>query len=231
MSTRKGGVTKGAPKHQNKTAYKHNRASKKTLHILSLPINGLCKSCRDVLEWRKKFRKYKPLTTPKKCVSCEQRAIREAYHVICDDCCRRDNVCSKCLKPRALVEDGGLTHAERQRLEEEERHHIQSLRERERRSYLRNKERGDKNDDNDSDSDSDAESDHEVAPGQRHAAASSDDEDDDEDDYSTEPGTDDEDDDEHHDDSDDESDEGGEGDEEEEIPLPLTNIANISLSN
>ena len=31
-----------------------------------MPINGLCPACEEQIEWRKKYRKYKPLTVPKK---------------------------------------------------------------------------------------------------------------------------------------------------------------------
>lgn len=54
------------PKHQNSVAFKHNKGSKKTAKILSLPNQGLCKRCWDKIEWRKKYRKYKPLKAPTK---------------------------------------------------------------------------------------------------------------------------------------------------------------------
>lgn len=71
MSSQRGNVKKGAPKHQNAFAFKHNPKSKKTERILSLPIRGLCEKCRKQIEWRKKYRKYKPLTQPATwCVAC-----------------------------------------------------------------------------------------------------------------------------------------------------------------
>jgi len=66
MSSQKGNVKKQGQKHQNTTAWHHNRKSKKTELIVSSPIHGLCAHCTSVLEWRKQYRKYKPLTTPKK---------------------------------------------------------------------------------------------------------------------------------------------------------------------
>ena len=54
------------PAHQNKYAFKHNKNSKKTKKILSLPNTGLCKQCHEIIEWRKKYRKYKPLTTKRR---------------------------------------------------------------------------------------------------------------------------------------------------------------------
>lgn len=56
----------GAPAYANRTAFRHNPSSKLTKKILAMPINGLCPSCEEQIEWRKRFRKYKPLTVPKK---------------------------------------------------------------------------------------------------------------------------------------------------------------------
>lgn len=64
MSSQRGNVRKQAPKHQNGFAFKHNPKSKKTNYILSLPNEGLCQRCHDQIEWRKSYRKYKPLTKP-----------------------------------------------------------------------------------------------------------------------------------------------------------------------
>lgn len=75
-----------APAHQNTFAFRHNPKSKKTEKILSSPNVGVCTRCRDKIEWRKKYRKYKPLTQPAKCNLCSQRNITAAYHTICGTC-------------------------------------------------------------------------------------------------------------------------------------------------
>lgn len=93
-----GAKKSGPPAHANKFAFVHNRNSKLTKQILALPINGLCAPCREVVEWRKRFRKYKPLTVPKKCVRCSQKTIKEAYHVVCKQCAAKDHICCKCLQ-------------------------------------------------------------------------------------------------------------------------------------
>ena len=118
-STRRSGAKKGPPKYQNTEAFRHNRNSALTRKILALPINGLCSRCTEILEWRKRFRKYKPLTTKKKwyasvrfsaqctldansissSVQCGQRNIKEAYHVICEACQMPKGLCAKCLVP------------------------------------------------------------------------------------------------------------------------------------
>jgi hypothetical protein len=66
--------------------------------ILSLPIRNLCDRCQQIVEWRKNYRKYKPLTVPKKCVKCEQKKITDAYHIICNDCAHAAGVCAKCTE-------------------------------------------------------------------------------------------------------------------------------------
>lgn len=92
----------GPPAHQNKFAFQHNRASRLTHKILSSPINNLCPTCTRVIQWRKQFRKYKPLSVPKRCCRCDGKAVKDAYHVICNGCAGKGNVCAKCLESREL---------------------------------------------------------------------------------------------------------------------------------
>lgn len=75
-----------APAHQNKFAFRHNPKSKKTDKILASPNVGVCRRCHEKIEWRKQYRKYKPLTQPGKCNLCQRRNIKAAYHTICGDC-------------------------------------------------------------------------------------------------------------------------------------------------
>ncbi|KAK9720716.1 hypothetical protein K7432_003950 [Basidiobolus ranarum] len=150
-STRGSGAKKGAQKYQNTTAYRHNKNSKKTREINALPISGLCQRCLDVLEWRKRFRKYKPLTTAKKCVCCQQKAIKEAYHVLCNKCATEKKVCAKCQESKQIVPSNYKDEKElmAERLEEERL--LSGMSERERRSYLRKMQNGGESDDESSD--------------------------------------------------------------------------------
>lgn len=66
VSTRGSGAKKEGQKHQNKFAWRPNKNSKIDKKIKALPVYGLCKRCTEVILWRKKFRKYKPLTAPRK---------------------------------------------------------------------------------------------------------------------------------------------------------------------
>ncbi|CBK23472.2 uncharacterized protein [Blastocystis hominis] len=98
MSTRRGGVTSRTPAHQNKFSFRHNKNSKKTEKIAAMPIYLVCERCRKKIEWKKKYRKYKPLTAPGKCVKCGNRNVKAAYHQICDECARANHICAMCLQ-------------------------------------------------------------------------------------------------------------------------------------
>lgn len=90
------------PAHQNKFAWIHNPKSKKTDKILSSPIADVCKRCKEKLEWRKQYRKYKPLTQPATCNKCTQKVIRMAYHTVCGPCRKTDgrDLCGVCFKEK-----------------------------------------------------------------------------------------------------------------------------------
>lgn len=104
-SSSSGGKRTRPQLHQNTTAFHHNPSSKLTAKILASPISRLlCPACVKVIEWRKQYRKYKPLTVPKKCISCGEKRIKAAYHCRCDPCAISGDVCAKCGDPRSLDE-------------------------------------------------------------------------------------------------------------------------------
>ncbi|CAO3657814.1 unnamed protein product [Umbelopsis ramanniana] len=145
FTQRKGNNKKKAQAHQNSTAWKPNKNSKKTRIINALPVYGLCDKCTEVILWRKKYKKYKPLTAPKKCVSCQQKSIKEAYHVLCDDCACKRKVCAKCLESKEIVTNKSeiKTDKDIQREGQELERLLNRMTLRQRRSYLRKLERGD----------------------------------------------------------------------------------------
>ncbi len=106
--------------HQNTFKYVHNRNSKRTNQILAMPIHGVCEGCYKILKWRKDYRKYKPLTQPRRCNFCQQKTVKSAYHVICDACCEDKKVCSKCLQPHSIYEPTAEERAEEMEGEEGE---------------------------------------------------------------------------------------------------------------
>lgn len=101
MSCSKGNTNRTrAQKHQNKTAFKNNLhdTSKKTKILNSLEVTGVCTRCKEIIEWKIKFKKYKPLAAPRKCIGCEQKTVKYAYHVLCTSCAADKKVCAKCNK-------------------------------------------------------------------------------------------------------------------------------------
>jgi len=123
------------PAHVNKIAFIHNVNSKKTAKILSLPNCGLCQPCHDKIEWRKKYRKYKPLTQPSHCHGCQTRNVKAAYHKLCKKCANDQAVCPKCMQPRAIH----MTQEQRHKKAEVDAKNalMQPLKERERRKLQR----------------------------------------------------------------------------------------------
>lgn len=99
MSSQRGNCAKSGPqKHQNTKAYRNDLHRKdKTIKVLnSLQIAGCCKRCKEVIEWKIKYNKYKPLTRPKKCVKCLQKNVTNSYFIICQNCIESQNLCGKC---------------------------------------------------------------------------------------------------------------------------------------
>lgn len=150
-----------------------------------MPNEGLCARCHDIIEWKKKYRKYKPLTTHKRwyvslCVlcflwqqfvcltsdhrstMCQQKAVKRAYHTVCDACARKAKVCAKCQNAKEIVKyiayswlylirgyfcahcrDSELKDPKQEQQEEKQFEEALSLlSERQRRSYFRRRERG-----------------------------------------------------------------------------------------
>lgn len=101
MSTSRGSQARKRPqKYQNRTVFKNDLhdTSHKTKLINSLEITGVCKRCKDIIEWKIKYKKYKPLLAPRKCVTCAQKTVKHAYHMLCAQCARDKHICAKCCK-------------------------------------------------------------------------------------------------------------------------------------
>lgn len=131
----------GPPKHQNKFAWKPNAGRKINEtepggRFRPLPeVTGVCHRCKDQIEWKRKYGKYKPLTEPAKCQNCTKRVVRQAYHNLCPGCAKDQGVCAKCRcrVDQIVGRDSAEVEAEQKMLEEA----IKNARERDRRSLLR----------------------------------------------------------------------------------------------
>jgi hypothetical protein len=100
MSSQRGNVARNRPqKYQNQTAFKndlYNGAAKRALN--EMEIKNVCKRCHDVIKWKIKYSKYKPLSAPRTCVRCHQKTVKRAYMVSCEKCVEETKTCAKCLK-------------------------------------------------------------------------------------------------------------------------------------
>ncbi|KAL0926573.1 hypothetical protein M5K25_002812 [Dendrobium thyrsiflorum] len=131
----------GPPKHQNKFAWNPNAGHKKNEKELGgkfrpfSEITGVCPRCKEQIEWKRRYGKYKPLVEPAKCQKCTKRAVRQAYHSLCSGCAKAFNVCAKCCCSRDQIvgRDASEVEAEKKALEEA----IKNARERDRRTLLR----------------------------------------------------------------------------------------------
>ncbi|KAM4617043.1 uncharacterized protein C9orf85 homolog isoform 1-T1 [Polymixia lowei] len=106
MSSQKGNVSRSrGQKHQNAVAFKNDKygATVQVKKAKSKIHDGLCQRCKDVLEWKVKYNKYKTLTQPRKCVKCSQKTVKDAYHVICKPCSLQLELCAKCGKKEDII--------------------------------------------------------------------------------------------------------------------------------
>eukprot|EP01134_Creolimax_fragrantissima_P002397 CFRG2397T1 len=140
VSSAKSGNKKSGQTYQNTMAFQHNSKSKKSTAIFKMNNSGVCPRCHEQIEWRKKFKKYKPLSTPKKCVNCQQKNITRAYHVLCQGCAHGKGVCAKCNTTGEVINKA--TEAEELAAAIELERNLSLLKERSRRAYHRAVERG-----------------------------------------------------------------------------------------
>ena len=68
MSTRKGDARKKGQRYQNAKAFRNDLhdKSKQAKSLNALVFGGVCARCKETIEWKVKYQKYKPLTAPKK---------------------------------------------------------------------------------------------------------------------------------------------------------------------
>lgn len=126
-------------KHHNKTAFKNtlHDTSRRTLQMNSMDITEVCKRCQDVIAWKVKYKKYKPLTQPKTCTNCHQKNIKDAYHTVCLNCSKELQVCCKCGKKEEIVAHKPPSKIEQLQTMAELEAEVKTLSERKRRAYYR----------------------------------------------------------------------------------------------
>uniref|UniRef100_A0A224Y1S8 Uncharacterized protein n=1 Tax=Panstrongylus lignarius TaxID=156445 RepID=A0A224Y1S8_9HEMI len=99
MSSQKGNVNRIRPqKHQNSKAFKNDLYdnTNTTKFLNSLEISDVCQRCKDILEWKIKYKKYKLLKNPTSCTKCNNKTVNLSYRKICSKCATNLSVCPKC---------------------------------------------------------------------------------------------------------------------------------------
>ncbi|KYQ92581.1 hypothetical protein DLAC_06571 [Tieghemostelium lacteum] len=155
-----GGNKSSRANNKQRTAFKHNPGSKKTEMILALPNEGLCYKCHETIEWRKRYRRYKPLTVPGKCNKCQQKTVKRAYHSTCDDCSIKNNICAKCNEPKGII-NKIVSKEEQDKEQAQIREALKSMTERQRRTFFREVEKGKDSKDKEGEDDEDFDEDDE----------------------------------------------------------------------
>ena len=59
---------------------------------------GVCRRCREKVQWRFRYDKYKPLKHPASCQNCKQKVVHKAYRTFCDRCATSKQVCPGCCQ-------------------------------------------------------------------------------------------------------------------------------------
>ncbi|XP_017307285.1 uncharacterized protein C9orf85 homolog [Ictalurus punctatus] len=155
MSSQKGSTSRTrGQKYQNTTAFKNDKhgASPQVKKANAKVHDGVCQRCKDILEWKVKYSKYKSLTQPRKCVKCLQKTVKDAYHIMCRPCALQLQRCAKCGQSEEVVIP--LDKKEDEEVEEEE---PKGNRRRKKRDAHRTDEEDDLDDLGEMDSDCDSE--------------------------------------------------------------------------
>ena len=69
---------------------------KREEHVKHAMSEGICDRCRDKVQWRFKYDKYKSLTKPGTCQGCKNKTVTKAYRSLCDLCATKRKVCPSC---------------------------------------------------------------------------------------------------------------------------------------
>ncbi|KAK8717711.1 hypothetical protein V6N13_044969 [Hibiscus sabdariffa] len=127
---------RGPPKHQNSYAWKPNagvKINEKEVGGKLRPyseITGVCPRCREQIDWKRRYGKYKPLTEPAKCFAPNVMCVKPIIIFVLEQ-----KVCAKCRcrVDQIVGRDSADVEEEQKMLEEA----IKNARERDRRTLLR----------------------------------------------------------------------------------------------
>jgi len=78
-------------------------------HILQKACENVCRRCREKVQWRFQYDKYKPLSAVATCQRCRRKCVTKAYRALCEGCSSREQVCESCCKPYLKDAAGNAT--------------------------------------------------------------------------------------------------------------------------
>ena len=100
-----GKSSEGFTKSAQKTKFVRHRDVKmkdselrREAHVKHAMCEGICDRCRDKVQWRHQYDKYKPLTKPATCQRCKNKSVYKAYRSLCDPCAVHAKECPACCK-------------------------------------------------------------------------------------------------------------------------------------
>lgn len=111
------GFTKSAQKKKfvrHRDVKMKEKELKKEANIKRVMCEGVCKRCRDKVQWRFKYDKYKPLKSPGTCQQCKNKTVTKAYRTLCDKCATSRQSCASCC--RNILEANAADLAESEKL-------------------------------------------------------------------------------------------------------------------
>ncbi|KAF2355557.1 Protein of unknown function DUF2039 [Trinorchestia longiramus] len=73
--------------------------------IAETDVVQVCETCTNIIDWKIKYKKYKPLTQPKTCTKCLEKSIVNAYHTVCLACATTLGICCKCAMAKEVVKE------------------------------------------------------------------------------------------------------------------------------
>lgn len=85
------------------------REIQKEENILQKTSEGICRRCREKVQWRFQYDKYKPLTAMAICRDCNRKCITRAYRSFCESCAASKGVCQGCCKQYLIDANGNQT--------------------------------------------------------------------------------------------------------------------------
>ena len=96
-----GGFTKAAQRQKfvrHRDVKMKQSELEKEARTQKLMCEGICTRCREKVQWRFQYDKYKPLKNVATCQNCKQKCVTKAYRAFCDGCAKKRNVCPSCCR-------------------------------------------------------------------------------------------------------------------------------------